>query len=184
MCTLIEFQARPLLAQRAYHILYDESEHDFHGLLVVTTAAIRCISTRWNSSPCMSQVSYNFNFTYEHPVLYTYFYIIKLRFLILVFVYWILINSGAFTSERRHFLRWANISINWKQPSCDLKSWFKCMATTEWKQLYHGLNSRLKSMGSVKSNKLTNASYFNFCFDRHCKMRWKQRDWWVDIYNS
>ncbi|XP_023733133.1 uncharacterized protein LOC111880951 [Lactuca sativa] len=52
----LEPQARPLLAQRAYHILYDESEHDFHGLLVVTTAAIRCISTRWNSSPCMSQV--------------------------------------------------------------------------------------------------------------------------------
>ncbi|KAI3504757.1 hypothetical protein L1887_26459 [Cichorium endivia] len=48
--------ARPLLAQRAYHILYDESEHDFHGLLIVTTAATRCISTRWKSRPCMSQV--------------------------------------------------------------------------------------------------------------------------------
>ncbi|CAI9284140.1 unnamed protein product [Lactuca saligna] len=52
----LEPQARPLLAQRAYHILYDESEHDFHGLLVVTTAATRCISTRWKSRPCMSQV--------------------------------------------------------------------------------------------------------------------------------
>ncbi|KAL4566386.1 hypothetical protein LXL04_030501 [Taraxacum kok-saghyz] len=48
--------ARPLLSERAYHILYDESEHDFHGLLVVTTAATRCISQRWKSRPCMSQV--------------------------------------------------------------------------------------------------------------------------------
>ncbi|KAI3688871.1 hypothetical protein L2E82_46775 [Cichorium intybus] len=48
--------ARPLLEQRAYHILYDESEHDIHGLVIVTTAATRCISTRWKSRPCMSQV--------------------------------------------------------------------------------------------------------------------------------
>ncbi|PWA67604.1 putative receptor-like serine/threonine-protein kinase [Artemisia annua] len=49
--------ARPLLAQRAYHILYDESEYDdVHGLLVVTSVAARCISTRSKSRPCMSKV--------------------------------------------------------------------------------------------------------------------------------
>ncbi|KAI3825595.1 hypothetical protein L1987_07087 [Smallanthus sonchifolius] len=48
--------ARPLLEQRAYHILYDESEYDVHGLLVVTSVAARCISTRSNSRPCMSKV--------------------------------------------------------------------------------------------------------------------------------
>ncbi|KAI3717704.1 hypothetical protein L1987_69481 [Smallanthus sonchifolius] len=39
--------ARPLLEQRAYHILYDESEYDVHGLLVVTSVAARCMSTRY-----------------------------------------------------------------------------------------------------------------------------------------
>ncbi|XP_076949664.1 receptor-like cytosolic serine/threonine-protein kinase RBK2 [Bidens hawaiensis] len=48
--------ARSLLAQRAYHILYDESEYDVHGLLVVTSVAERCISTRTTSRPCMSKV--------------------------------------------------------------------------------------------------------------------------------
>ncbi|XP_035832619.1 probable receptor-like protein kinase At1g80640 [Helianthus annuus] len=48
--------ARCLLAQRAYHMLYDESEYDVHGLLVVTSVAARCISTRPNSRPCMSKV--------------------------------------------------------------------------------------------------------------------------------
>nr|GEU68463.1 probable receptor-like serine/threonine-protein kinase At5g57670 [Tanacetum cinerariifolium] len=49
--------ARPLLAQRAYHILYDETEYDdIHGLLVVTSVAARCISTRSKSRPCMSKV--------------------------------------------------------------------------------------------------------------------------------
>ncbi|KAI3673222.1 hypothetical protein L6452_39338 [Arctium lappa] len=48
--------ARPLLEQGAYHVLYDESEYDFHGLFVVTSAAARCISARPKSRPCMSKV--------------------------------------------------------------------------------------------------------------------------------
>ncbi|XP_071704266.1 receptor-like cytosolic serine/threonine-protein kinase RBK2 [Rutidosis leptorrhynchoides] len=48
--------ARPLIAQRAYHILYDESEYDVHGLLIVTSTATRCINTRSKSRPCMSKV--------------------------------------------------------------------------------------------------------------------------------
>nr|XP_043639527.1 cysteine-rich receptor-like protein kinase 45 [Erigeron canadensis] len=48
--------ARPLLAQRAYHVLYDELEYDVHGLCVVTSAAARCVSTNMKSRPCMSKV--------------------------------------------------------------------------------------------------------------------------------
>ncbi|KAK1435889.1 hypothetical protein QVD17_01661 [Tagetes erecta] len=48
--------ARRLLVQRSYHILYDESEYDVHGLLMVTSVVARCISTRSNSRPCMSKV--------------------------------------------------------------------------------------------------------------------------------
>ncbi|KAJ9567590.1 hypothetical protein OSB04_003556 [Centaurea solstitialis] len=48
--------ARPLLEQGAYHVLYDESEYDFHGLFVVTSAAARCINTKPKSRPCMSKV--------------------------------------------------------------------------------------------------------------------------------